>query len=231
MSTGDYWLDVETFETATTQYGTLADRDLTPDQVTELERAIDVYVGDLLEGTYEEWVLYDRERLRLAYIGSLNKLLVYHGLQGNYEQGLEFGQRLLACDNTREKVHRQMMWLHCLSGNRAGALAQYRLCSQLLREELGVRPMAETRQLYQQMKRESFNPKCWPADWMSPSSDKRLAAQTLHPLAKHALQRLHHLQEIIEDSSAELRLVEHLVTEAFAQPQQGEKSQDAGAMH
>jgi hypothetical protein len=75
--------------------------------------------------------------------------------------------------------------------------------------------MAETRQLYQQMKRESFNPQHWPVSQDYPETHKN-KEQSLHPPAKYALERLHHLQRIIEESSAELRLVEHLFSEALA---------------
>jgi two-component SAPR family response regulator len=93
--------------------------------------------------------MYDQEHLRLLYLNTLFKLMVYHMPQINYLRGLYYGERILSMDNTREMVHRQLMLMYYLSGNRNAALAQYKLCCQILREELVVRQMDETQRLYE----------------------------------------------------------------------------------
>ena len=35
-----------------------------------------VYRGDLLEGCYQDWCLFERERLQNAYLAMLDKLMV-----------------------------------------------------------------------------------------------------------------------------------------------------------
>ena len=61
-----YQLDLADFEQA------LAD--------DRLEAAVDAYAGDLIEGSYDEWVLEERERLRDRYLDALERL--QHELRG-----------------------------------------------------------------------------------------------------------------------------------------------------
>jgi DNA-binding SARP family transcriptional activator len=64
----DYWLDVETFESA------LAEDDAASAKLDPLCEAVELYRGEFLEGfsvrqalEFEEWVLQERERLRLSF--------------------------------------------------------------------------------------------------------------------------------------------------------------------
>ena len=226
-----YWLDVEVFETTITRYQDLSGQESTPEQAAHLEEAVDLYVGDLLEGVYEDWCLYDRERLSLLHLNALSKLIVFHELNGTYERGLAYGERILARDHTREKVHRQMMRLHWLLGDRNAALAQYKRCVQVLREDLGIPPMEETRLLYEQMVHSQFDPSTTLRPGSGQGSGHRPASRpvrhddplsvliesddSIQPLAEHALQKLQHLQAIIEETGTELRHIEHLISKAL----------------
>lgn len=148
---GQYWLDVEIFETSITRQMGVAAEQLLPTQVRELEQAMAIYQGELLDGVYDDWCLSERERLHLLYTGALHKLMIYHGHVGNFEAGLDYGRRILALDNTHETVHRHMMQLFWQAGDRTAALAQFKLCCQILRDELGAPPTAETRSLYERI--------------------------------------------------------------------------------
>ena len=74
----DYWLDVAVFEA---QAGRVLAR---PVQVmeaadaVELEHALPLYAGDLLEGFYDDWALREQERLRGLYLNSLAQLMRYY---------------------------------------------------------------------------------------------------------------------------------------------------------
>ncbi len=146
-----YWLDIEVFEQVTTAWQTVPGPNLSLEQVAQLQDAVDLYAGDLLQGLYQDWCLYDRERFYLLYLNTLSKLLAFHEAHGNCERGLEVGRRILACDNTRESTHRQMMRLYWQAGDRSAALMQYRSCAQALRNSLNAVPMAATELLYQQI--------------------------------------------------------------------------------
>jgi DNA-binding SARP family transcriptional activator len=211
IKTSSYWLDIEPFEAAVTRCQDIAGHALTEEQAQSLEYAVSLYSDDLLMNLYEDWCLYDRERLRLLYLNTLSQLMLYHGSHGTYERGIQYGERILSMDSTREKVHRQMMWLHWLAGERSAALSQYQVCRQVLRDELGLPPMPVTRQLYEQMRDDHFQAE----DWFegTPSSGSAASPANLRPASRKILEELHHLQEMIEAARAESQRFERLVGE------------------
>jgi DNA-binding SARP family transcriptional activator len=128
----DYWLDIAAFEEGVGRGE---------------EGAVTCYTGDLLAGFYDDWVLRERERLRLLYLDCLGKLLRRHSETGALEQALHCGERILMLDPLREDVHRELIQIHLRNGQRAFALQQYERCRAALEQELGVAPMEETRAL------------------------------------------------------------------------------------
>ncbi len=205
------WIDVDAFESAS-RWIHLPEQSLTPDQAAQLEAAVDLYQGDFLENTYEDWCLYDRERLRLMYIEMLSRLVVYYGARGDYPHGLGLGQRLLAYDHSREDIHRQMIWMYWRTGDRSAALTQYKLCSQVLREEVGVEPTEATRHLYEQVLRTQ-------APSLPPPAESAASTQNtgeIPPLAQNALQQLQRLQQVLEQTNAELIQIERMIYQTLA---------------
>jgi len=220
VGSGPYWLDIERFETTTARYQDVSGQELTPEQAADLEEAVDLYVGDLLEGVYEDWCLTERECLSLSYLNALGKLMCYHERNGGYERGLACGECILACDNTRETVHQHMMRLYWLLGERGTALAQYKRCAQILRDELGVDPMPETELLYQQIVRNHFEPANQPEPQTIPLPTPSDSDDSVQVLAKHMLQKLSHLQAAIEETATALHHIEHLINTALLDSEQ-----------
>jgi DNA-binding SARP family transcriptional activator len=139
-----YWLDIQVFETLLADSIPRSGASLTGDRATALEEAVELYRGDLLEGVYEDWVIFERERLRELLLMALDRLMEYHRGREAWSEAITHGQRLLGIDPLREHVHRELMRLHYLRGDRAAALRQYDACRRLLRHELKVDPMEET---------------------------------------------------------------------------------------
>jgi len=214
-----YWLDIEVFETKVVPYQDIPAQQLTPDQAAQLEEAVDLYVGDLLEDVYEDWCLYDRERLGLFYLNALSKLMVFHEANANYERSLVYGARILARDDTREKVHRRMMQLYWLLGDRDAALTQYKHCVQILREALNILPMEETTRLYQQMVHNQFRPIDRLDGPDAPLPFTVSPDESTQVLMEYALQKIHRLHTTIEKTNAELRQIEHFVRKTMLTPQ------------
>jgi DNA-binding SARP family transcriptional activator len=215
INTSPCWIDVEEFEQTTTQFKNISGIDLNAGQAEKLSQAASLYTGDLLENVYEDWTLYERERMRLLYLNTLNKLMVFYGTNGAYEQGIEYGEKIMARDNTREKVHRQMMWLHWLAGNRDAALIQYRRCIQILHDELNVQPMEETRRLYEQI-RSGLAPARNITDIPpAPAPTSRNSDLVLKPLFQQTLLRLYQLQQLLEETRSELNQIERKIDEAL----------------
>ncbi len=145
------WLDVEELEAAFDGVQSTPGEQLTIDQAAEIERAVELYRGDLLEGWQEDWCVFERERLRAINLTMLEKLVGYCEASGRFEEGLIHGERLLRHDRAHERAHWRMMRLNYLAGDRTGALRQYDKCRSALAEELGVAPGRLTRMLYEQI--------------------------------------------------------------------------------
>jgi DNA-binding SARP family transcriptional activator len=144
----DYWLDVALFEEQLGRIRTKAVNRMQPTDILQLEHAMQLYTGELLEGFYDDWALRDRERLRSMHLDSLQCLMRYYKDHDRYEDSLTCGQKILGCDPLREDVHREMMRLYLKSGQRGQAIRQYKVLRETLATELGISPMEETYDLY-----------------------------------------------------------------------------------
>ncbi len=147
----DWWVDVEAFEEAVRR-GT--DREAIDPQ--QLSAAAQLYRGELLAGffvkdssTFEEWLVAEQVRLRDAAVAALGKLIESYRRRGEHRFGAHYAQRLVSIEPLAEEAHRELMRLWALSGQRSRALTQYEELVNLLREELGVEPLEETRGLYE----------------------------------------------------------------------------------
>jgi len=141
-------IDIAEFERASAQ----ADRKpAVPDEAVAetLKKAVELYRGDFLEGSYQDWCLFERERLQNIYLSMLDKLMLYSIEHREFEGGREFGTTILRYDRASERTHRQLMKLYYLSGDRTAALRQYQRCVAALDEELGVKPDHATQVLYE----------------------------------------------------------------------------------
>jgi DNA-binding SARP family transcriptional activator/predicted ATPase len=124
-----------------------------------LERAVEVYRGDLLLGfslsepLFEQWLTAERERLREMALQSLARLLAHQTREATTERAIQTAVRLLALDPLQEAAHRSLMRLYARHGRRAAALKQYQVCVAALRRELGTEPEAETKTLYRDLLR------------------------------------------------------------------------------
>ena len=146
------WLDTALLEKASAAVRDATGSHLDACQVQDLQQAVTLYRGELLAGWYQDWCLFERERLQGLYLGLLDKLMGYCEASRRYEEGIEYGNRILRVDHARERAHWRLMRLHSLLGDRTAALRQYQRCVAALREELGVAPAGRTQLLYQQIR-------------------------------------------------------------------------------
>ena len=126
-----------------TNIGTLSDTDL---QV--IESALRLYEGELLEGHFDDWIIYERERLRDLFIRGLSYLMQAFMRRQNYEQAIACGRQVLIEDPLRESVHRDLMGSYVEVGQRAEAIKVYEQLSSMLDAELQVAPAKETTSVY-----------------------------------------------------------------------------------
>ncbi|MFQ6057383.1 MAG: tetratricopeptide repeat protein [Anaerolineae bacterium] len=159
----DYWFDVEAFEKAIQRAHTRMQAGDVKACVADLASCVELYRGDFLEGftlkdsyEFDDWSFFERDRLQRAYLGALAELSQYHSQQGEYEQAIAYAAQILSYDSLQENVHRQLMRLYYAAGNRSAALRQYETCQEILERELGIPPLAETTELYEQILRQEL---------------------------------------------------------------------------
>lgn len=189
-------LDVAELEIAYGQVQGISGRDLVPEQGLCLHQATRRYQNDLLQGWYQDWCIFERERLQLMYLAMLEKLLSYCEATHRYDAGLVYGMDILRCDRTRERAHRRLMRLHYLAGDRSAAIRQYQHCVTSLAEELDVKPSRKTVALYNEIR----------ADRISDlSEDDPLVELPLpHSTLQDILNRLIQLQSSVADIQSSL---------------------------
>lgn len=120
------------------------------------EQALALYRGDLtcgdLSDDFSISALLARERLRTTLLDLLTALANYYYTHGAALQALHYLQRLLAREPCREDAHRQVMRCYLQLGQRAQALRQYQLCTQILALEFAAQPELATVELFDQMR-------------------------------------------------------------------------------
>ncbi len=116
--------------------------------------------GELLEGldgistAFDQWLLAERTR----FSGRLREKLEadLKALAGrSAEERAAASRRVIAFDPTHEGASRSLMRALSEMGERAQALHEYERCRDAVRSSLDVEPSAETRALYQAMRRAS----------------------------------------------------------------------------
>jgi DNA-binding SARP family transcriptional activator len=147
----DIWLDVAELENAFAPVQLFAGEELDGTRADALRDAVSLYSGDLLEGWYQDWCLYERERLQNIYLTALEKLMAYSEFHRDFEHGLNHGELILRQDRARERTYARLMRLHYLMGDRAGAVRQFQRCVVALKQELDVAPAKRTVELYEQI--------------------------------------------------------------------------------
>jgi DNA-binding SARP family transcriptional activator len=178
----ELWLDVAVFEQAFAATQGVPGKQLDKPGAAMLKDAAQLYAGDLLDGCYQDWCLFERERLQNMYLSMLDKLMGYCEQHQDFEAGQSYGSTILRYDRASERTYRRLMHLQYLAGDRTGALRQYERCVTALREELGVKPERRTRAVYEYIRADE-------PDRVRP--DESIPPATTLPEVLGRLKRLH----------------------------------------
>jgi len=121
---------------------------------TDLELAVDLYRGPLLEGCAEEWVFQERDSRERACVAALLRLgeIATHG--GNFALAADRYRRAVTLMPLADSPRRALMEALVQGGDRNGALDVYRQFADLLRAEINAEPEEATSRLYLQLRRQ-----------------------------------------------------------------------------
>jgi DNA-binding SARP family transcriptional activator len=147
------WVDVDEFEKHV-QEGHRLEADGDPaGAMDEYEAGVDLYSGDFLsDDPYEEWPVLIRERLRVSYLDTLDRLSQMYFLRDEYNACITLCQLILGNDACREDAHCRLMRCYSRLGQDHLALRQYQVCVDALRAELDVNPAPVTISLYEKIR-------------------------------------------------------------------------------
>jgi len=117
-----------------------------------LQRAVTAYRGDFLAGlAVGEWAQGRRDELARIFESALLTVGRLHAAAGRYQPAAAAFRRAVAHEPLNETAHRELMnsWAHL--GETARAVQHYRELAELLQEQVGVPPAAETTALYRRL--------------------------------------------------------------------------------
>jgi predicted ATPase/DNA-binding SARP family transcriptional activator len=135
------WLDADAFAQA-------AATALATHSAGLCRMALAYYQGEYLpEDPYEEWAIARREELRLLHLKLLLHLADCALRIGEGEEAAGCFQTILAADSSNEEAAVGLMRLRIAAAQPAAALRVYYRLVEALREELGLRPGTEARNL------------------------------------------------------------------------------------
>jgi DNA-binding SARP family transcriptional activator len=110
-----------------------------------------LYRGPFLSGftlrnnvEFDSWQSATNEQLQRLYLTTLARLIVHNTEIGDLRSAIGFARRYLEIDCLAEAVHRQLITLYSLAGERFLAVRQFEECRSVLARELGVEPLPET---------------------------------------------------------------------------------------
>ena len=115
------------------------------------ERAIAIYRGEFMQGSYEPWVDEQRSYYREQYLRMLESLASVAEKKQEWLRAMDLAQRILHEDPFREDIHCLVMRSQAAVGNRVAVKEQYETLRGLLQEELGVEPAMQTQKAYREL--------------------------------------------------------------------------------
>lgn len=135
----EIWLDVDEFLRETRSEASLE----------EIEHALSLYVGDLLEDIYDDWCAAEREHLRQVWLETLERYNWILQSKGKIPEALAVVQKWVKAEPFDETAQQRLMSLYALAGERAKAIQAYHAFAQMLAHELDTQPLPETQALLQ----------------------------------------------------------------------------------
>ncbi len=116
------------------------------------KKALSLYQGPFLnsDGDYQ-WALPARERMRAKFRQATMEFGASLEKQGDFTQAIKFYEQSLTRDDLAEVFYRRLMRCYQQSGRIAEAIATYKRCLSILSAKSGIKPSAQTRELYQHL--------------------------------------------------------------------------------
>jgi DNA-binding SARP family transcriptional activator len=122
-------------------------RELSNDSLAGADFADLIESGELLPDWYEDWVVFERERLRQMRLHALESLSIRLAEARRFALAIEAALAAVKAEPLRDSAHRALIGAHLMEGNRCEALRQYNVYVDVMRRELNIPPSVTMEQL------------------------------------------------------------------------------------
>ena len=135
------WLDVDIFRAS-----------LKATQIERWAEAVSLYRGDLLMSSYEDWLIEEREVLRMGFVNMAHRLCERLVEQHAYAEALPVAEQIVREEPYDERALRWLMRIYQALGRRGQALKVYEHYLAVTATELGLDPEPSTQVLAQSIR-------------------------------------------------------------------------------
>jgi DNA-binding SARP family transcriptional activator len=122
----------------------------------DIETALELYAGDLVEGLGHDCFAAERERLSDMYEDVLAVAAERRLAANDFDGARDAAERLLARDALREEAHATLIAVFGRTGTRSQVARQYGRLREILARELDVEPLPETDLAYEDAMRATY---------------------------------------------------------------------------
>ncbi|WP_250037735.1 AfsR/SARP family transcriptional regulator [Paractinoplanes maris] len=102
---------------------------------------------DLLPAWYDDWVVFERERVRARVLHALEQVSERLSASGRHAEAVDAAIAAVCAEPLRESAQRALILAHLAEGNQVEAYRSFRAYHKLLEAELGVAPSPRLRAL------------------------------------------------------------------------------------
>ncbi len=124
-------------------FSAVASRVLSPAAANVDDWAAVSAADELLPGWYDDWALFDRERLRQSHLHALEALARHFATRRLFAPALEAALQAVRIEPLRESAHRAVVAVHLAENNVVEAVRHFQEFRALLSRELGIEPSPE----------------------------------------------------------------------------------------
>jgi DNA-binding SARP family transcriptional activator len=124
-----------------------------------LQRAVDLYQGEMLEGLtlarcdqFTDWQIFSQEECHRQALAAISLLADVHENSLDYARLIACTQKAIKLEPWLESAYQRQMWALAMTGQRKRALLLFNDLRNVLQHEMGLPPSVGTRRLYEQIR-------------------------------------------------------------------------------
>lgn len=145
LDTKRCWVDSRSLDASLKSAKTLFRCGSTDAALEHMDRAIELYRGDLLSQDHNTWSIQARDRIKEKFCRALLAAAESLMAQGKTQRAAEYLQAGLAADDCAERLCQKLLEIHSREGRAAEALAVFEKLKRSLFARYGVEPSPATK--------------------------------------------------------------------------------------